>query len=326
MSCATVHCHAHTSLDDFATALLTTPSSPSRPRSVSPYQTRTAVNSNDYFQPRPPSSARRGTAATISPLTPSSRPPAAMANVVLAKHLDRAPKAVQIQALELVRTRRIYTRTAVQAAPRQFLFVAVTAAEGPGCGAGVTPHLIDFLAMAHWHDPEDGFANLEDDGLGDGEDTEEDVDVETTSTASVVKRSDNHARRAPVFAEADLAQLAKLSQGVRIDVDVVRYQMNIVSFLRMHRAVAGGISPAATKHFEQLIKCLAPLHGLDYATPALVGLAAKKVYLHRIRIVAPDKERSMQWGSELAAVDAILDGLGPEDVIEDVLSMVAVPL
>ncbi len=99
--------------------------------------------------------------------------------------------------------------------------------------------------------------------------------------------------------------------------------MNVVSFLRMHRAVAGGVSPAATKHLEQLTKSLAPLHGLDYATPALVVLAARKIYPARLRIVSPPEERSMQWGSELAAIEALLDGIGPEDVIEDVLGTVA---
>lgn len=120
--------------------------------------------------------------------------------------------------------------------------------------------------------------------------------------------------------------MAKLSREVQVDVDVLRYQMNIVSFLRMHRAVAGGITPTATKHFEQLMKSLAPLHGLDYVTPSLVGLAARKVYLHRVDIVTPEKERSMLWGSELAAVRAILGGIGPDDVIEEVLAMVPAPL
>ncbi|KAK3328488.1 hypothetical protein B0T19DRAFT_193037 [Cercophora scortea] len=101
--------------------------------------------------------------------------------------------------------------------------------------------------------------------------------------------------------------------------------MNIITFLRMHRAVAGGVSPTATQHFGRLMRSLAPLHGLDYVTPSLVGLAAQKVYLHRLAMVAPERERSMQWGSELAAVEALLEGVGPEDVVDDVLGMVAVP-
>jgi MoxR-like ATPase len=113
--------------------------------------------------------------------------------------------------------------------------------------------------------------------------------------------------------------LAQLSDQVTVSVDVKRYQQNIVAFLRLHRAVAGGISAAATKHFDKLVKCLAPLHGLSYATPSLISLAARKVYLHRIRIATPDKDRSMQWGSDLDAVTALLEGIGAEDVIEDVL-------
>jgi hypothetical protein len=103
--------------------------------------------------------------------------------------------------------------------------------------------------------------------------------------------------------------------------------MNITSFLRMHRAVAGGITAAATRHFTHLARCLAPLHRIDYVTPALVALAARKVYLHRVRVVAdPEKERSVQWGSSVDAVGAMLEHVGPEDVIEDVLDMVAAPL
>ncbi len=102
--------------------------------------------------------------------------------------------------------------------------------------------------------------------------------------------------------------------------------MNIVSFLRMHRAVADGISPLASMHFERLCRCLAPLHKLDYVTPALVALAARKIYLHRIGITAPEKERSMQWGSKLNAVEAALADVGSEDVIEDVLELVSAPV
>jgi hypothetical protein len=76
-----------------------------------------------------------------------------------------------------------------------------------------------------------------------------------------------------------------------------------------------------------LARCLAPLHRIDYVTPALVALAARKVYVHCIRIVArPEGERSTHWGSSLQAVEAVLEHVGPEDVIEDVLEMVTAPL
>lgn len=218
-----------------------------------------------------------------------------MANVVIATHLDRAPEAVHAQALELLRTRRVFSRTAAYqpttttTTPKRFLFVAVVGASSGG-RARLTPHLNDFFYVAHWHDPTDGFP-------ADG----------------------------PVLTDDELSWLAQRGHQMAIDVDVARYQMNTVAFLRMHRAVAGGISPLATKHLEQLAKSLAALQGLDFVTPAVVRLAVRKVYLHRIRIVAPEDERSMQWGSELQAVEALLDGLGPEEVIEDVLGSLGVP-
>ncbi|KAK7745221.1 hypothetical protein SLS62_009850 [Diatrype stigma] len=393
--------------------------------------------------------------------TPPSAPH--IANVIIAKNLDAAPKAVQIQCLELLRTRRLFTRTSVQAAPKQFLFVAVLAtttggsrsrggsSKGPnGIAARLTPHLNDFFYISHWHDPEDGFAHLEeeegddddDDEIGERErerafrgdgrdyhandgdkdkygDWDDDTDSVRADTASfesaesVVRRSvagtprvnfnnsnstpkerntrtprgsrsrrttitddnrghgrndsdnhnenrfdtpnkidthdnynnynynHNHQPQPPLLSEHDVATLALAAREVAVDIDVLRYEMNVVSFLRLHRAVAAagggggggvgsGVTPASTKHLQQLVRALAALHGLAYATPALVGLAARKAYLHRLRVVvgadAARRERSMQWGSDRAAVAALLDGVGAEEVIEDALGAVAAPL
>lgn len=71
---------------------------------------------------------------------------------------------------------------------------------------------------------------------------------------------------------------------------------------------------------------LAVLNDLDYVTPSLVGMAARKVFLHRIIITTPEKERSMQWGSDLAAVAELLEGASPETVVEEVLATVDCPL
>ncbi len=65
---------------------------------------------------------------------------------------------------------------------------------------------------------------------------------------------------------------------------------------------------------------------MTFVTPTLVALAAKKIYPHRIEIVTPEKERSMQWGSDVNAVAVALEGVGPDTVIDDVLGMVEVPL
>lgn len=71
---------------------------------------------------------------------------------------------------------------------------------------------------------------------------------------------------------------------------------------------------------------LAPLHGLDFVTPSLIVLAAKKIFPHRITIAAPERERSVQFGSDIGAVKQSLAGLTPEIVIETVLAKVDCPL
>ncbi|UNI18669.1 hypothetical protein JDV02_004923 [Purpureocillium takamizusanense] len=320
LSCVVVNCHAGTTLEEFASALLHLP----KPAAAAASATSTPAPRTPSLQTRPDSASYfvanphhpRPSRGSISPLTVLTGGPGAaqIANCVLARNLDRAPRAVQIQALELLRTRRIFTRTSVQAAPKQFVFVPVLEADSGG-EAHVTPHLNDFFSLAHWHDPEDGLVNLE-----------EAADDAASMESALRSKHQDEGLAGPSISESDIGHLAQLSQQVQVDIDVVRYQMNVVSFLRMHRAVDHGITPAATKHFEKLMRCLAPLHKLDYVTPALVGLAARKVYLHRIRITSPAKERSMQWGSKLEAVQSLLEGIGPEEVIEEVLEMVTAPL
>jgi len=112
----------------------------------------------------------------------------------------------------------------------------------------------------------------------------------------------------------------------------------------MHRAVRGGATAQATVDFEMLVRyyhfprllapphtesnrCLAPLHNLDFATPALVSLAAFKVYAHRIELAATaDDERSTLWGSSRQAAETYLARVDAEAVIEDVLAGVKVPV
>ncbi|PFH57419.1 hypothetical protein XA68_15097 [Ophiocordyceps unilateralis] len=334
LRCVVVDCHPDMTLDHFASALLCPPSKPaaapavagpSEPRPTQTDSFRTTpppvdASSSSAFRPPPPqpdslyqSDAQRHSWRAGSPISPVSS--LQIANCVLARDLDRAPIAVQIQALELLRTRRIFTRTSVQAAPRQFVFLPVLQAAFAG-DARVTPHLNDFLAIAHWHDPDQGFANLDD--------LDDDTNV---GPAAISVDGLAFAPTPPLISEAEISRLAQFSQQqVEVDIEVLRYQMNIISFLRMHRAVAHGMTPAATKMMDKITRCLASIHGLDFVTPALVALATKKVYLHRIRLVSPDRERSLQWGSSLEAVEAVLADVGPEQVIQDVLDAVTAPL
>ncbi|EFX05897.1 hypothetical protein CMQ_3966 [Grosmannia clavigera kw1407] len=408
LRCVVVDCHKHMTLDEFQASIIITGtlSTPTAATGTgSGHDGAGNRNSHDYVHlpaarhdrlgPRslrspPPAFLMMTSASATSTTTSPAAAIPAMANVILAKNLNRAPETVQIQALELLRAGGLLPRTAVQVAPRPFLFLAVVAAEpgfrwGGGNGdktAGkkeddveedqpphMTAYLNDFFAMGHWHNPDDGFPNLDDDeeashqqdrgdaandSDGSSDDNVDSIAFKNGDLGSRIRGDNNVASTSrasaystldpvPFLSEADRSRLTALSRDVRIDVDVLRYQMNVVAFLRMHRAVAvigkgcsgiSSISPTATKHFEKLTQCLAPLHQLDYVTPSLVALAARKVYLHRIRTVetgdssagAALQERSMQWGSTREAVEAMLDGISPEGIIEEVLDGVAPPV
>jgi len=85
-------------------------------------------------------------------------------------------------------------------------------------------------------------------------------------------------------------------------------------------------TPFSPYKYTNSSRALAPLHGLLYISPSLVALAARKIYPHRIVITSPENERSMQWGSSLEAVKAVLEGVTAEDVVDEVLQSVEVPL
>jgi hypothetical protein len=177
---AVIDCSEHTTLDDFAHAILSVEATPTR--SNSPVRTR-----QDYFLHSPAFGP-----ISRSPVTDSFGDNKTIANVIIAKNLDEAPRQVQIQALELMRTKRIYTRTSVQNAPKRFLFIALLAG---GEGPRLTKHLNDYMFISHFHDPEDGFPNLED------------IYDDGSSISSVVKKSPSQ--------EPDVTSDARISAAVR---------------------------------------------------------------------------------------------------------------
>ncbi|KAL8908942.1 MAG: hypothetical protein Q9207_000518 [Kuettlingeria erythrocarpa] len=178
--------------------------------------------------------------------------------------------------------KRIYTRTAVFAAPKDFCVAIIQNITGPPLNS----HLLDHLFISHYHDTEDGFVNLaaasawsEDDG---------------SSSSSVVRTSVfgnpiNGVDR--TFTKNDIRNVICQSRGVTVTAEVKCYLQNIVTFLRLHRAVDGGITPRATKFFDTLIT-----------------------------------ERSLQYGSDLAAVSAYLEDVTAESIVEEVIKSVEPPL
>jgi len=218
-----------------------------------------------------------------------------IANVVITHHLDLAGTDVQIQALELLRTKRIFTRTSMHTTPKSFLVIAVLSKPN----GRLSHHLNDMFAMSHYHAEEDGLPYQE-------------GTLETTMK--------------PTFSAEDIKQLRTSSENARLTGEVAAYLHNIVVFMRMSRYVKGGVTAAATRHLRALAMALAPLHGLEYVPPSLVALAARKVYPHRLVLATAETERSLQWGSDPQAVKEMLEGVTVEDAIENVIGSVEVPL
>ncbi|KAF3031994.1 hypothetical protein E8E12_000612 [Didymella heteroderae] len=302
---AVLECKEQTTLDDFGCGILVKDDA-----------------DDDYFNSRSEASNVKAcpiaSSRTLNAFTQldSGR----IANIIIAKNLDRANSQVQIQALELMRGKRNFTRTAVHAAPRPFLFVALNGLTT----TRLTMHLNDQFFMSHKHYFEDGLPNLEE------QHENAQVFEDDQSISSIIRTppfvSAQSKPQTALFSAEDLKTFGSRISEVKISSEVRSYLHNIVVFMRLHRAVAGGISALSTRHFNTLAFALAPLHGLDYVSPSMVGLAARKIYPHRIVITAPENERSLQWGSSLEAVKAVLDGVTSDDVVEEVLQSVEVPL
>lgn len=52
----------------------------------------------------------------------------------------------------------------------------------------------------------------------------------------------------------DLDELLSQRKAITITIDVKRYIQDIIVFLRMHRAMGGGMTTQSTRHMDLLVK------------------------------------------------------------------------
>ncbi|RMJ22318.1 hypothetical protein PHISP_06815 [Aspergillus sp. HF37] len=235
-------------------------------------------------------------------------------NVVLAKNFNHAPERIQLHALELVRSKKLVAQSATLNAPPDFLFVSLVARNSDQLHPRLNAHLNDHLFISHFHGPDDGYTYLEEGGgwLSD----------EKLSASSVLKKPDiQMEKKYPKVNSEALESFRQASKSVGVGADVARYIQDIVVFLRLSRGVAGTISSTANKHFQQFARLLSLLHGLDYLTPSIVALAARKVFRHRIIVARPEDDRSLQYGSDIKTVSMILGDVTPDSILDNVLEL-----
>lgn len=218
-----------------------------------------------------------------------------IADVIIATDMDLASESVQVQALELIRTRRIFTRTAMHTASKDFMVLAITSKPR----ARFSIHLNDLFCMSHFHAEDDGLPYLSGDRSQD---------------------------MMPRLTASDIKELRTLAEDASFTPEIAAYLHNIVVFMRNNRFIKGGVTATATRQLRAISKTLAPLHGLSYVPPSLVALAVRKIYPHRLKLATVETERSLQWGSDPEAVRELLEGVTIEDAIEDVIASVETPL
>ncbi|KAJ5098699.1 hypothetical protein N7532_005700 [Penicillium argentinense] len=304
LSSCIVDCCAATSIEDIHDEILTQDARnfQSRP----PYvrgNTESSSNISVYMGPRDRSR---------SPVPNTPADDVNVVNIVIAKNFNLVEDDVQVQALQLMRTRNLATEAGILHAPADFLFVPLVVRDGDLLDPPLRTHLSEHLLVSHFHDPEDGYVYLEEnEWFSDGQ----------YSTSSVIHKSKAKKQQRAKIDEMILNKLREASESVTTSAEVVRYIQDIVVFLRLSRAVAGGISAKSNNQFAQFAQLLAPIHGIDYLTPSIVALAARKVFRHRIVVAKPEDDRSLQYGSDLGAVSQVLDNVTPDSILDGVLAL-----
>lgn len=245
-------------------------------------------------------------------------------NVIIAKHFNLADEHVQVQAIEIINNKRFISRTTVHTTPKTFLFIPIVSTSSEHIR--LIPHLNDRIFISHHHDPEDGFINLE-----EMEDSSESSSGPSHDNHNLQQQNPQHIswtpqKRTRHITRDSIDKIRTMGESTAMTPEIRRYLQDIVTFLRIERGVDGAITPRATTHFVALAKYLAPLHGINFVTPSLIALAARKVYTHRINIATAMRERSMQYGSDPVGVAQLIEGLTPQEVIETVLNTVQCPL
>jgi len=245
-----------------------------------------------------------------------------IANVVIARNLDQADYYVQIQALELIRTKRLFSHTAMHHSSKAFVLIALNDSSS---NRRMDPHLNDLFSICHHHDTStegsetDATSIRRQPSLSDA-----------ASFSSVIRsqpsRQTSYAVQSQIISHADLEHLRSLASKVTITAEVSAYIHNVVISMRLHRYVAGGISALATRHLKNTVRAMAVLHGLSYVTPSLVGLAVQKTYPHRLILATSETERSLRWGSDPAAVAQNMKDVTIQSAILAVLESVETPL
>lgn len=222
------------------------------------------------------------------------RPGPVFTNVLLADELNRTPPKTQAALLEAMEERQVTVDGVAQALPEPFLVVATqNPIEYEGTYSLPEAQLDRFLFKLSVGypsaDEETAMLRRHDDGL----------DPHDLATAGV----------RPVATAADLAAGRAAAAAVQVDDRVLDYIVQLTAATRHSSALSLGVSPRGAAALLHAAKAWAWLSGKSYASPDEVRAVIKPVMRHRI----------------LLRPDAVIDGTEADQVLDQVISSVAVP-
>lgn len=114
----------------------------------------------------------------------------------------------------------------------------------------------------------------------------------------------------PVIDLSELQQLQKEIMEVYVDPSIRRYIVNLTSETRSHPKVYLGVSPRGSIALMKTAQALAFIKGRDYVLPDDIQYLAPFVFSHRIILKSESR----------------YEGISTEDVVNEVLSLVPVPI
>ncbi|KAJ5279624.1 hypothetical protein N7478_004996 [Penicillium angulare] len=166
-------------------------------------------------------------------------------NIIIAKNLNLSNEDIQVQAIQLMRTRKLATEVGLLHAPEDFMFVPLVIQDYYGQNLSLNVHLRDQLFISHFHEAANGYVYLEEnDWLSDGQ----------ISASSVIHTPKYRQKKAAKVGQMTMDHLREAVISVTTSAEVVRYIQDIVVFLRLSRAVAGGVSARANNQFGNFAK------------------------------------------------------------------------
>ncbi|SEO44900.1 MoxR-like ATPase [Halogranum amylolyticum] len=212
------------------------------------------------------------------------------ANVVLADEINRAPPKTQAALLEAMEEAQVTVDGDTYQLPKPFFVIAT---QNPVEQEGTFPlpeaQVDRFIVKTAI-----GYPDL------DGE-------------VELLRRRVSREARSPsveqVLSEDAVLDIRRAPETVRVDDDLLTYMAEIAQATRRDRRVAIGVSPRGTQRLLESVRSQAVLRGREFVTPDDIKRICQPVLAHRL-VLTPD---------------AKVNDVSKADVIDDVLSEVAVP-